>query len=238
MWTAAMLVLWVASPVPEGSRQALVVLAADWDANSGRAELFERTGAQSAWRAKGDGALPVSLGRAGLAWGRGLHPPMPDGPQKREGDGRSPAGVFALRGATGYTREAPVGLRLPYREATSTLRCVDDAASRHYNALVDEASAPRDWASAEDMRRADTLYRQAVWVGHNDEPVVPEAGSCIFLHLRESADAVTAGCTAFDVPAFERLLKALDPQRRPVLVQLPRAEWSRLKAAWGFGGLP
>jgi len=46
---------------------------------------------------------PRELGRAGLAWGLGLHgnPPFP-GPIKREGDGRSPAGAFELSSAFGY----------------------------------------------------------------------------------------------------------------------------------------
>ena len=73
-----------------------------------------------------------------------------------------------------------------------------------------------------------------VWVGHNDAPVEPGAGSCIFLHLRSGPGAVTAGCTAFDAPALERLLAWLDPAARPVLVQLPESEYRGRAAAWGL----
>ena len=83
------------------------------------------------------------------------------------------AGVFDLRLVTGYAKAPPAGTRMPYREATATLRCVDDASSSHYNQLADDAKTPKDWSSAEEMRRQDDLYRLVVWVGHNDAPVVP-----------------------------------------------------------------
>jgi hypothetical protein len=175
-----------------------------------------------------------SLGRTGLAWGRGLHPQGQDGPRKQEGDGKSPAGVFDLRLVTGYAPSAPAGTRLPYRQATATLRCVDDVRSAHYNRLADEAKTRKDWTSAEDMRRNDELYRLVVWVGHNDAPVVPGGGSCIFLHLRAGPESTTSGCTAFELEPMERLLRWLDPVARPVLVQLPEAEYRRRAAGWGL----
>ena len=178
--------------------------------------------------------VEAALGRTGLAWGRGLHAAEADGPQKREGDGRSPAGVFDLRLATGYEPTAPAGTRLTYRVATPTLRCVDDPRSRFYNQLVDEAAVAKDWTSAEDMRRKDDQYRLVVWVGHDDAPAVPGGGSCIFLHQRPGPEAVTSGCTAFDAAPLDRLVVWLDPARRPVLVQLPESEYRARAAAWGL----
>jgi L,D-peptidoglycan transpeptidase YkuD (ErfK/YbiS/YcfS/YnhG family) len=223
------------SPVPAASRQLLVSTSAGWDATRAVVQAYERKDARAPWAPVGPPA-EAALGRTGLAWGRGLHAPVADGPQKREGDGRSPAGVFALRLATGYDEKPPAGARLPYRVATPTLRCVDDARSSHYNGLVDEAEVARDWTSAEDMRRADELYRLVVWVGHNDAPVEPGGGSCIFLHLRAGPGSVTSGCTAFDREAIERLLAWLDPAAQPVLVQLPEVEYRARAAAWGLPG--
>lgn len=223
-----------ASPIPAQSRQLLLVTAATWDSPAGVARLYERDAARHAWRALGR-PMPVSLGRAGLAWGRGLHvAPAGAEPTKREGDGRSPAGVFDLRRLTGYAAQPPRGARLPYEVATATLRCIDDPASRHYNRLVDEARVTRDWNSAEDMRRGDDLYRLVAWVGHNDAPVEAHAGSCIFLHLRAGSGSVTAGCTAFDAGDLEHLLQRLDPRERPVLVQLPEERRRALSATWGL----
>jgi D-aminopeptidase len=111
---------------------------------------------------------------------------------------------------------------------------VDDPRSPHYNRLVDEAETTKDWSSAENMRRGDDLYRLTVWVGHNDSPPVADAGSCIFLHLREGPEATTAGCTAVEAEPMARLLRWLDPKARPVLVQLPDAEYRARAAAWGL----
>jgi L,D-peptidoglycan transpeptidase YkuD (ErfK/YbiS/YcfS/YnhG family) len=115
-----------------------------------------------------------------------------------------------------------------------TLRCVDDVASAFYNRIVDEALVKKDWTSAEDMRRTDELYRLVVVVGHNDSPVTPGGGSCIFLHLRANPTSTTAGCTAFDAAPMEALVRWLDPAKRPVLVQLPRAVYAALRRSWNL----
>jgi len=227
------LLLAALSPVPAESRQVVLSLSAGWDQTRALLQAYGRPSSDAPWTAVG-APFEASLGRAGLAWGRGLHPPGLAGPEKREGDGRSPAGVFDLRLATGYAAVAPAGTRLPYRPASATLRCVDDPRSLRYNQFADQATAKKDWSSAEDMRRKDDLYRLVVWVGHNDAPVVPGGGSCIFLHLRAGPDSTTSGCTAFEVDPMERLLRWLDPRARPVLVQLPEAEYRHLAAAWGL----
>jgi D-aminopeptidase len=211
----------------------ILSVSADWDATRAILQPYERHSPDAPWAAVGS-LIEASLGRAGLAWGRGLHPPDLPGPKKREGDGRSPAGVFDLRLVTGYARTAPPGTRMPYREASATLRCVDDPKSGHYNQLADEAQTKKDWSSAEDMRRSDELYRLLVWVGHNDIPVVPGGGSCIFLHLRSGPEDVTSGCTALEIEPMERLLRWLDPAARPVFVQLPDAEYRGRAAHWGL----
>jgi L,D-peptidoglycan transpeptidase YkuD (ErfK/YbiS/YcfS/YnhG family) len=227
----AALVVLAVSPVPAESRQLVLAVSEGWDAPAAVVRRYERAGPAAPWTPVGPG-VTASLGRSGLGWGRGLHAREGlAGPVKREGDGRAPAGVFELSAATGYAA-APPGTKLPYTVATSTLRCVDDPASAHYNRLVDEARVAKDWSSAEEMRRADDLYRLVVWVGHNDAPPQAGDGSCIFLHLRRAPDATTAGCTAFDEGAMEAILAWLDPLARPVLVQLPRDAYRALAEAW------
>ena len=220
------------SVVPAETRQLVLSVIPAWDSTAGQVRLFERDAVGGEWRPVGT-AFDVSLGRSGLGWGRGLHPTKLAGPVKQEGDGRSPAGIFDLRLATGYG-PAPAGTRLTYRMATPELKCVDDSASAQYNKLVNEARVEKDWTSAEDMRREDDLYRLVVWVGHNDAPPQPGAGSCIFLHLRTGPGAVTAGCTAFDLESMQRLLRWLDPAERPVLVQLPAATLAEVAKTWGL----
>jgi L,D-peptidoglycan transpeptidase YkuD (ErfK/YbiS/YcfS/YnhG family) len=181
------------------------------------------------------------VGRTGLAWGDGLHPdPGIEGPRKREGDGKAPAGVYRLSSAFGYAPAAEAGwIRMPYVQSDASIECVDDSRSRHYNRLVDrDTVAAPYWTSHEEMRRADELYRLGVWVDHNTDPAVPGGGSCIFLHIWRSPGVPTVGCTAMDAGDLAALLRWLDPRARPVLVQAPRAEYGRLRSALSLPPLP
>ena len=74
--------------------QLLVVTAPAWGSTAGQLLRFARAERDGAWQAVG-AALSVSLGRNGMAWGRGLHLPM-SGVEKVEGDGCAPAGIFAV----------------------------------------------------------------------------------------------------------------------------------------------
>ncbi len=223
--------------IPDDTRQLVVATTADWDTTAATVALWQRT-AGGPWAAVGD-PWPAVVGRAGVAWGRGVHgdrpPPGHDGPRKREGDGKSPAGLFTIGPAFGYTPAPPTGARLPYTMATATWRCVDDPGSRHYNRLLDEATVTPDWSSREELRRDDELYRWVVELGHNPDRA-PGAGSCIFLHVWGGADSSTAGCTAMDEAVLAGLLERLDPAARPMFVLLPAREYAALRAAWGLPG--
>lgn len=221
------------------SRQLLLCLAADWAASGGRLQRFERL-PTGAWAAVG-ATLPVSLGRAGLAWGRGLQPAMP-GRAKREGDGCAPAGVFAITALFGYgAADSPLAraARLPYLVATPGLKCIDDPASAHYNCVLDSAAGrAADWASCEDMLRCDARYEVGAVLGHNVAPRVAGAGSCVFLHVWAAPGVPTAGCTAMSLAAMSELAGWLDGAAAPVLVQLPQAAYARWRAAWVLPAMP
>ena len=211
----------------------LLVTTADWSAPAGRLQRYARTGA--GWQRVG-APVDVAVGRNGLGWGRGLHTPADaraDGPSKREGDGRAPAGIFRLSSAFGYapSRDAR-WVRLPYHASDESIECVDDTASRFYNQRVDRDTLPPDWSSHEEMRRPDALYRWGVWVDHNTGPAAPGRGSCIFMHIRSRPGAPTVGCTAFAEEDIRRIVAWLNPRSRPVLVQLPEAEYRRLRSRW------
>lgn len=221
------------------SRQLLVVTTKDWNAVDGQLLRYERATGQ-AWRPVGE-KVPVVVGRNGLAWGKGLHGDLArlanaSDPIKKEGDGRSPAGIFSLSSAFGYApREQARNVKLPYVEATKTLECVDDSQSASYNRVLERGSVARpDWKSSEQMRRDDDLYRWGVIVDHNTGEPQAGCGSCIFLHIWQSAKKGTAGCTAMEPAKIEELLSWLDPQKKPLIVQLPRAELERFRVLWGL----
>jgi D-alanyl-D-alanine dipeptidase len=213
------------------SQQMVVVTASDWKATTGWLRRFERSA--QGWEIDGP-PLPVVLGRGGLGWGRGAHPLPQSGPQKKEGDGRSPAGIFSLPYAFGYAAPDSVReIKLPYVQCTASLECVDDTNSSYYNVIVDRRSvdAP-DWKSSEKMRMTNGEYRLGIFVDHNTSPAQPGAGSCVFLHIWKGSDVPTSGCSAMSDGAMESLLGWLDAQAHPVLVQLPEAEYQRFQTAW------
>src|SRR6476620_10183313 len=79
----------------DGSRQMVLVVTPAWDSTSGSLRRFERDAPSGAWRQVG-GAVPIVVGRTGVAWDDRQGAPRAGEPVKREGDGRSPAGVFPL----------------------------------------------------------------------------------------------------------------------------------------------
>jgi D-alanyl-D-alanine dipeptidase len=178
--------------------------------------------------------VPVVVGASGLAWGADSLGASAD-PHKREGDGKSPAGLFPLESAFGFAPASAMSrLRLPYVPLLAGTECVDDTASTHYNTVVNRERVPRaDWTSSEHMRRI-AQYQVGVTVGYNTRPVGRGRGSCIFLHIWDGPGSSTAGCTAFPRSDVEVLLGWLDAKKRPVLVQLPAAEYARLKSSWAL----
>ena len=215
------------------AQQLVLVVTPDWNATRGTLRTYTRDGA--GWRAESL-VTPVTIGRSGAAWGAGLHPAQNDGPTKHEGDGRSPAGVFAIGTAFGYAPSEP--LAMPYRALDAEDYCIDVSGSPFYNHIVAvrDVGAAAVAGSTEPMRRdlhadGDSAYRIGFVVEHNPRGT-PGAGSCIFVHLWKSPSTPTSGCTALDEMPLRELLQWLQPARHPVFVLLPHAEYRRLREQW------
>lgn len=232
----------VSSDALAHSTQAIVVTTPDWNAVPGHLQRFERANTHAKWHAVG-APIAIVVGRSGLGWGLGVVPAASaqasdlSGPVKKEGDKRSPAGIFALGTAFGYAAQPLPGLKLPYLELTPTVECVDDPASQHYNRIVDRSQVAVDWKSSEHMRDAGQAYVWGVVVDHDGTvpggaAPVPGSGSCVFLHIWSGDGRGTTGCTAMAESDLETLMTWLDPKQRPLLVQLPEAAYARLQRAW------
>lgn len=221
------------------SRQLLVVTTRGWDDVPGVLQRFERKGKRGAWARVG-GGVPVAVGRNGLGWGLGLVEMSGSaGPPKREGDGKAPAGLFALSSAFGFApREEARWLRLHYLPLTPSVECVDDPKSNFYNAVVDRDRlvSAVDWDSSERMRSIEG-YRWGVFVMHNSAPAAAGRGSCIFLHVWAGPGKGTAGCTAMEESSLTELLRWLERKKRPLLLQLPESEYARRRADWRLPAL-
>jgi L,D-peptidoglycan transpeptidase YkuD (ErfK/YbiS/YcfS/YnhG family) len=211
------------------ANQVVTAVIDDWSSTTATVTLFQRDprggwGQTKSWQAV--------IGHAGAAWGIGLHgngaPAGHAGPVKKEGDGASPAGVFALPSAFGY--QDLRNSSLPFTTAGETTECVDDPQSHSYNQIVERTPAA-DWTSSEHMKRPDELYALGVFVAHNPQHV-PGGGSCIFLHVWAGPDSTTVGCTAMPKDRLFHLMSALAPGA--VFVLLPRAEYSALRDQWGL----
>jgi L,D-peptidoglycan transpeptidase YkuD (ErfK/YbiS/YcfS/YnhG family) len=220
------------------SRQMIVVTTDGWDVDHGTLRAYVREGTR--WKQEGP-AAEVTIGRHGSAWGVGLNPPERDGPVKKEGDGRSPAGVFRIGQAFGYAETNPTAL--PYRGLGVSDYCVDVDSSPYYNQVVDarQVGEKAVAGATEPMRRdlhfnGDHAYRIGFVIEHNPDGR-KGAGSCIFAHLWKSPSSPTAGCTAMTDETMERLLGWLDPAKKPVFVLLPKNDYARLREAWNLPAL-
>jgi len=224
------------SPVPASSTQMLLVLSDTPDAPFGMLRRFERGPGGGAWRALGD-AIPVVLGRNGLGIGIGLHDIEPGTvPEKREGDGKSPAGVFRLSSVFGFAPPDEAGYRgIPYVRVAADLECVDDVDSEYYNRIVRRGAVTEvDWASSERMRAVGAAYETGIVVDHNTDAPQRGRGSCIFLHNWTGPQDTTAGCTAMAPTDLTAIARWIRSDRDPVLVQLTEAMYARYRQDWGL----
>ena len=217
------------------SRQCVVVLTNDWASTTGTVHIFERGETAASWKKRGP-EFAVVIGKNGLGQGQGLiRLDLNGAPHKNEGDDRAPAGIFRLSSAFGYApARSAAWVKLPYLALSKQIEGIDDPNSRYYNKLMDRSKVSQvDWRSSEQMRRDDVLYKWGVIVDHNPA-AIPGAGSCIFLHVWKNSSAPTAGCTAMPESDLLRLLRWLDPARRPILVQMPRSVYRSIRSKYGL----
>jgi hypothetical protein len=216
----------------DSSTQMVVVTTADWRAVQGRLQRYERAHMDDPWKPVGS-PIAIVVGKSGMGWGAGIlstdDPAMRNlqDPVKKEGDGKSPAGIFTIGSGFGYAALPLPGWKIPYISLTPSVECVDDSASRFYNRVLDRSTVSPDWHSSERMSEAGDAYRWGAVINQNPN-AIPYAGSCVFLHVWAGPDAGTSGCTAMPQEQLEPILAWLDPARSPILVQLPLAQYKEL----------
>ena len=151
---------------------------------------------QIAW----DGRLTrCALGKAGVIAAA----------DKREGDNKSPAGLWPIRDVLYRPDVYPNGpaTGLPTKPIAPDDGWCDAPGDPAYNQPV-KLPYP---TSAERLWRADPVYDLVVVLGHNDDPPVAGLGSAIFLHLARDGYLGTEGCVALAREDVEALLAAAQP---------------------------
>ncbi len=129
----------------------------------------------------------------------------------REGDLRTPVGTFALSDAGG--RLADPGTALPYHRSTAFVPSGDSV-------FGDSLEGSFDYVLAVDYnRRAGRSPLDQI------RPLGYDRGGGIWLHVDH--DGPTHGCVSVPVAGMRDLLRALSPERRPVVVM---GDAARLRA--------
>jgi L,D-peptidoglycan transpeptidase YkuD (ErfK/YbiS/YcfS/YnhG family) len=130
------------------------------------------------------------------------------GHDKREGDGVTPVGRWPLRRVLYRAdRLGPPPCALPVAAIQPDDGWCDAPGDPAYNSPV---KLPYG-ASHERLTREDRLYDLVVVLGHNDNPVIPGAGSAIFLHIARDDYGPTEGCVALALAHLLTVLREAEP---------------------------
>jgi L,D-peptidoglycan transpeptidase YkuD (ErfK/YbiS/YcfS/YnhG family) len=204
--------------ITDTTKQLIVVTTKTWETNRAYLTLYQKKNQK--WE-KTKLHFPVMIGRNGLGFGRG-ECQYNDAPfVKKEGDGKAPAGIFKITQLFGQT---PQNSLFTYKLMNESHHCVDDSNSLFYNQIVESSKISEDYNSFEVMKRQDHQYQHGFFVAHNRD-ALKDAGSCIFLHIKKNEFSPTVGCTAMSKKEIEILISILDPQKNPLLIQLPKKLW-------------
>jgi len=219
--------------LPTDSKQLILGLADDWQSSRITQQCFEKQN-DGHWLAA-SGSIPARGGRGGIVWGRGLNPLTANSEIKKEGDWKTPCGVFAIGGAYGYAAGIEKHADLPYHQIMPGDLWVSDIHSPQYNQFVTLGRpAVSAWEKEQQMRLNDPSHSLKLFIGHNAAPgIVPGAGSAIFFHIwRANGEKPTAGCTAMARNDLVKLIAWIDPEKRPLYVLLPKDVYLKTKAGW------
>lgn len=176
--------------IPGDSGQVVVVYGDHKDSPDSTLVLYQKRG--PLWQQSG--SWPARNGKQGWTTNH------------REGDERSPVGVFTLSGAGGLLEDP--GTRLPYTQDEDAL-----VSSRH-----------RDGAHRSDLDYVITIDHNRPPGTRPDDPTRTPGrskGGGIWIQL-DHGDG-TPGCIGVPRTAMEYLLHTLDPENKPVIVMGDKA---------------
>lgn len=216
----------------KNSQQLIVVTAPNWNTVNAQLQRYQRLGNSNTWQSYGK-PIAVVIGKHGMAWDdKQLITGNSSEPIKKEGDLRSPAGIFLLGTTFGFAVKPEISLKMPYLSINSNTVCVDDVKSIYYNQIIDTSKvAKNSWKSGENMAQVPGYLWGAV-IQYNLFNPIPGAGSCIFMHIWKGAGQGTAGCIAMPEPEVKQILTWLDAKKKPLIVILPQPVYTDLINRW------
>lgn len=134
--------------------------------------------------------------------------------EKREGDGKTPSGIYPLKMTFGY--DETIKTKMPYRQALADDLWIDDVNADDYNRWVKKAKTRAK--SYEKMRRDDNLYKYGIVIEYNTSLVIKGYGSAIFFHVWGGEDITTEGCVAVSEENIIKILEWLNPKAEPLII--------------------
>lgn len=188
------------------SRQVVLITSKAFEATSARVYTFENQHGQ--WNSVFE-PFDAVIGKNGFTH------------DKAEGDKKSPIGAYELRRCFG--RGENPGTKLEFQQFGPNTFWVDDSKSALYNTFQ-YGPADGRWSSAENLYKMGGVYKYFAVIEYNTYKPVPGKGSAIFLHVWKDGDTGTSGCTAVSESNLLKLLKWLEPDKKPLLIQGPESE--------------
>jgi D-alanyl-D-alanine dipeptidase len=201
----------------------LIIVTTDgWESTDAKIHRFKKI--NDKWK-KDAAILDAVIGRKGMAWGKGLHKDLKleslsPYKSKKEGDQKTPAGIFTISDLMGYQNCDSKLFNLPYHQILDSEFGVDDKNSEHYNKVIDSTKIDiKDLKSFERMKRKDGLYKWLFRIDHNSENI-KGAGSLIFFHIWRGIGQGTAGCTAVSEDNILKIINWISQET--LIIQLPQ----------------
>jgi L,D-peptidoglycan transpeptidase YkuD (ErfK/YbiS/YcfS/YnhG family) len=133
--------------------------------------------------------------------------------QKREGDGKSPTGIFKLGKLFSYEKQFHT--LLENQQTTKEDKWIDDINSSDYNKHIIGTTAAKSY---ENLLLNSDVYKYCTVIEYNTNPVVKGKGSAIFFHLAFKPSSFTMGCVAINEEYMKLMVNWLDPKQNPTII--------------------
>ena len=126
---------------------------------------------------------------------------------KIEGDKKTPIGKYSFGKLFVRTDKIKnLNTKFKYIPIRKDMAWSDDSNKSNYNNLIKTKNKHK-----ESLYRDDNLYDLILVINYNINPVLPNKGSAIFLHVSSDDYTPTKGCVAIAVNDFIEILKTLKP---------------------------
>ena len=125
---------------------------------------------------------------------------------KVEGDKKTPMGTYSL-GELFVRTDRIKYLKTKYKfiPIKNYMAWSDDPNDLKYNQLIETKNYHK-----ESLYRDDNIYNLILTINYNTNPVIPNKGSAIFLHISTNDYKPTNGCIAINANDFIEILELVD----------------------------